>query len=416
MKLNKELKILIVAENASDMLGGEAVLPLHYFRFLSIRGLTTYLLVHERVKKELEASLPEYSEKIVYVKDLYLQKLLMKVSNVFPRRISDHTFIIILKFLTGIRQRKIIKSMVKKNLVNVIHQPTPVSPKEPSLIYNVDAPVIIGPMNGGMSYPVGFGFMESRFEKIFIQLIRKMSSLANHIFPGKRKASLLLVSNARTFKALPSSTTKNIKIMAENGVDLSLWETAITEKKSSTIPEFTYMGRLVYWKGVEYLLDAFSNLLKKRQARLTIIGDGVEYTKLKKKAEQLNLASNVNFTGFLPQLECSKILSNSRALILPSLYECGGAVVLEAMAASTAVITLDWGGPSDYVNSECGILISPKSPEYVVSKLEDFMVLLSDNPEIASKMGCAGLERVKELYDWDKKVDFMLENYVEVMS
>ena len=45
-------------------------------------------------------------------------------------------------------------------------------------------------------------------------------------------------------------------------------------------------------------------------------------------------------------------------MALPSMHECGGAVVLEAMASGVPVIAVNWGGPADYVTQETGILDS----------------------------------------------------------
>lgn len=410
----KKIKLLIVAENASFKQGGEAVLPLHYFIRLSKRGYKPYLLVHERVKSELDEGYPEYRDRIIYIKDAFLQILLYKVGHYLPRRINENTLGMLMVFITSIRQKYLIKKMVSNNLVNVIHQPTPVSPRQPSLIYDVNAPVIIGPMNGGMNYPESFQFMESKMVKMLVNLGRVMSSFINYMIPGKRKASLLLVSNKRTFNALPSSATKNVKIMVENGVDRAIWNT-LKHSKVPEIAEFVYIGRLIDWKGLNYLLEAFANYHKNYKGKLTIIGDGPELLKLKVMAKNLDL-DNVQFTGFLPQKKCAELLENSTALILPSLYECGGAVVLEAMSAGKAVIAVDWGGPSDYLDDKCGILISPKSPEYLVSELEKSMIFLSENTLESINMGEAGRKKVELLYDWDKKIDMIIEHYQSVLG
>lgn len=417
MKSNEQcLKVLIVADNASFMQGGESVLPLHYFLKLSKKGIKPFLLVHERVQNELDGNYSGYSERIIYIKDILLQKILYSTSKYIPRRIYENSFAILLGLLTSLRQRSIIKSMVKRGLVNIVHQPTPVSPKQPSLIFNVGVPVIIGPMNGGMNYPDGFPFIENILVRTFVAIGRKASSIINFIIPGKRKAALLLVSNKRTLNALPSSSTKNVKIMAENGVDLSLWDNDTYESCVPDVPEFIYLGRLVDWKGVNYLLDAFSSYLKNNHGKLTIIGDGPEMHVLKEQAANLNLSAFVDFPGFLPQIECAKKLAKSTALILPSIYECGGAVVLEAMAASKAVIAVDWGGPSDYLDSQCGILIKPLSPEYLVKKLEEAMLLCAQQPEMVKNLGSYGRQKVEKFYDWNKKVDEMIRHYLSVLD
>ena len=46
------------------------------------------------------------------------------------------------------------------------------------------------------------------------------------------------------------------------------------------------------------------------------------------------------------------MLQGSTALLLPSIYECGGAVVLEAMACGIPAIATAWGGPADYLRTQ----------------------------------------------------------------
>lgn len=75
------------------------------------------------------------------------------------------------------------------------------------------------------------------------------------------------------------------------------------------------------------------------------------------------LVSNVVFSGWLSQEKCAIKLQQADALVLPSLREPGGAVVMEAMAVGLPVIATNWGGPADYLNSACGILVEPTSKE-----------------------------------------------------
>jgi glycosyltransferase involved in cell wall biosynthesis len=103
-------------------------------------------------------------------------------------------------------------------------------------------------------------------------------------------------------------------------------------------------------------------------------------------------------------------------MVLPSLLECGGAVVLEAMAMGLPVIATNWGGPADYLDSTCGFLIDPTSKEAFVNGLTDAMIKLSLSPELRLSMGRAGLERVQKYFDWDRKVDRILEIYQETCA
>ncbi len=86
-------------------------------------------------------------------------------------------------------------------------------------------------------------------------------------------------------------------------------------------------------------------------------------------------------------------------------------MVLEAMAMGLPVIATNWGGPRDYVDSGCGILIEPASREALVNGLTDAMLKLAQSPDLRQRMGRAGQERVMKHFDWERKLDRIIEIY-----
>ncbi len=77
-------------------------------------------------------------------------------------------------------------------------------------------------------------------------------------------------------------------------------------------------------------------------------------------AAEDSAAGTIQFAGWLSQSDCKVRLNAADCLVLPSLFECGGAVVLEAMALGKPVIATAWGGPLDYLDADCGILVQPR--------------------------------------------------------
>ena len=61
-----DVRPIIVAEHASASFGGEAILPLHYFRFLRKRGIETWLVVHQRTGGEVDNVVAAQGERGVY--------------------------------------------------------------------------------------------------------------------------------------------------------------------------------------------------------------------------------------------------------------------------------------------------------------------------------------------------------------
>ena len=406
------LKVLIVAENVSARFGGESMLPLHYFRLLLKRGIDVRLTVHARVREELELLFPNDLERIYFIDDLWIQKKLYAMGMTLPRRMAEISLHWMVHLITALRQRKVVRRLVKKGDVNVVHQPIPVSPRQPSIIFGVGAPVIIGPMNGGMSYPPAFSYMEKRFERFAVSLGRTLAAIMNLVLPGKRFASLLLVANERTRLSLPSTATKHVEFLVENGVDSIAWNEVAKNPESTEPPTFIFLGRLVDWKGVDLLLEAISQVVNVRDVRLKIVGDGEEMDHLVQLASELRVDNRVQFFGFLPQAECIQHLNSARALVLPSLYECGGAVVLEAMCSGTAVIATRWGGPKDYLNECCGIMIDPDGRESMIRQIREAIVKLIDDQLLAEEMGRHGKDLVMHEYSWQKKIDQIIEFYL----
>ena len=411
----KELRVLLIAENASERMGGEAIIPLQYFRFLKKRGVFVKLLTHERVKEELSETLKSSFEDVHFVRDTFAQETIHFLGRHLTRRSKTISTGFLIDMSSGIRQRKIARELVKKFRINVVHQPIPVSPKLPSFIFDVGAPVIIGPMNGGMKFPSAFRSLEPLAERILYAIGKILAPAVNCLIPGKRKASLLLIANERTRKALPGKIETPIGFLTENGVDLTQWNTHGHERRElSARPIFVYVGALIGLKGVQFLLQAVKQVLKTTDIDLEIIGDGPEAPHLRELARQLSIEDHVRFLGFKPHSECPELVARSRALVLPSLYECGGAVVLEALALGVPVVATKWGGPAEYLNEKSGILVEPTSQEAFVDGLSKAILSLAQDRALAERLGRNGKSEVIKSYDWVTKVQVIMDHYARV--
>jgi glycosyltransferase involved in cell wall biosynthesis len=406
------MRICIVAEHASYRFGGEAVLPLHYFSKLRARGVEAWLVVHARTRPELEALFPADKDRLRFVEDAWFHKLLLRLSGLLSRRVAAATVGLFSQLITQWLARRIVLRLIKQESIDAIHQPIPVSPRFPSLMAYLGLPVIIGPMNGGMEYPPAFRQIESLPSRISIFAGRSLSSLVNSILPGKKLASVLLVANRRTRLALPPCARGRVIEIVENGVDLENWSSPPSCLKPATgnpgVARFVFMGRLVDWKCLDIAIEA---LCQVPNAQLEVMGDGPMRNNWEQLAVKLGVSSRVVFVGWMPQKDCASRLHSAAALVLPSIYECGGAVVLEAMAAGLPVIATRWGGPADYLDSSCGFLVEPNSREALVEGIAQAMRQIADAPELGRSLGRNGSERVRKHFDWDKKIDSIIDIY-----
>ncbi|MDB5329729.1 MAG: family glycosyltransferase [Phycisphaerales bacterium] len=412
----KTPRVLIVAEHASARFGGEAILPLHYFRVLRKRGVEAWLIVHSRTREELSRLFPGDLGRIHFLPDTKYHRLLYHLGKPLPGQLR-HFSVGFLSRLSSQRQAKrVARRLIAEHRIDVVHQPIPVSPKESSLLHGLGVPVVIGPMNGGMRFPPGFAATQGPVTSAFMRVGRMFSGLVNRLMPGKLRAHVLLVANDRTRLALPKAVRGRVITLVENGVDLSLWTAAERDGRPNGPVRFAFTGRLVDWKAVNVLLEAFAKVAEKTAAQLDIMGDGPMRSQLQAQAKSLSLDGKVTFHGWVAQADCAARLREADSLVLPSLYECGGAVVLEAMAMGLPVIATDWGGPADYLDATCGILVPPKSRGQFVEDLAAAMLKLASSPQLRAEMGRAGRRRVEQTFDWERKADRILEIYREVCS
>jgi glycosyltransferase involved in cell wall biosynthesis len=404
------MRICIVAEHASKHFGGEAFLPVHYFGLLRARGIESWLVVHSRTQRELTELFPEDVDRIFFVRDLWLHKLLSHLSRFLPRRVSVGTLGLLAQLITQFCQRPIVRKLIREQSIDLIHQPIPISPRFPSALFGFGVPVVIGPMNGGMEYPPAFRGNESWISRMTIAFLRLFTDAGNTLLPGKKQAAVLLVANERTHRALPYGIQGKVIELAENGVDIEVWK-GRSDSVDRPVPFFVFIGRLVDWKALDIVIRA---LVKVPSAELEVVGDGPMLQAWMSLAEEVGVKDRVQFVGQQTQLEYAARLRDSVGLVLPSLYESGGAVVLEAMAMSKPVIATRWGGPADYLNSACGILVEPESYAGLIAGFAEGMQKLIDSPELARSMGEAGHERVIRDFDWQRRIDRVVGIYGEL--
>lgn len=408
--------VLIVADNASSRKGGEAILPLHHFRMLRRRGVEAWLIAHARTRHELSSSLADDWERIYLIPDTALHRLMHRLGEFLPDKLRYFSTAYIIRLSSQRRARRLARRLIGQHQIDVVHQPIPVSPRESSVLYRMGVPVVIGPMNGAMRYPPGFVRSQQGWaERLLLGAGRWFSGAMNRLMPGKLEAQVLLVANERTRRALPAGHRGRVIMLAENGVDLGVWRKPNRQRRDGPI-RFVFSGRLIEFKGIDFLLQAMRLVIDQVPATLELIGDGPMRAQWEALAARLGLREHVTFRGWVEQDECPAFFADADIFVLPSVYECGGAVILEAMAMELPVIATDWGGPADYIDDSCGILVPPRSCREFPADLAAAMLKLARDPELCRKMGHAGRRKVEQNYDWERKIDRMIEVHRQAIA
>lgn len=163
-----------------------------------------------------------------------------------------------------------------------------------------------------------------------------------------------------------------------------------------------FVGALVYLKGVQRLLEAMAEVRRQQpQARLVIIGQGDYQDELELQAESLGLTEEVEFVAPMSQTALRDYMRRCRLLVLPSLSEGLGRVLIEAMACGRPVIGTRVGGIPDLIQDGVnGYLVPPDA----VAPLADRIAYLLTHPEEAVEMGARGRAFVTETFSTEEYV------------
>jgi rhamnosyl/mannosyltransferase len=157
-------------------------------------------------------------------------------------------------------------------------------------------------------------------------------------------------------------------------------------------PNLLFVGRLRYYKGLQYLLQAMPEVLP--EAHLIIVGSGPEEENLKALCRALNLEDRVTFAGEVSDEDLPAYYAASDLFVFPSSErsEAFGIVMLEAMAAGLPVISTELGTGTSYVNrnGETGLVVPPANPRELASAIN---FLLKD-PALRTRLGQQSKTRV----------------------
>lgn len=174
---------------------------------------------------------------------------------------------------------------------------------------------------------------------------------------------------------------------------------ASAEEEAKTPVVACLCARMVPWKGLMYLLQAFSSVRKNvPAAKLVIYGEEIDaaYLRHLEKFVQSNqLDASVDFYGFAPDVgsACRK----ATVIVVPSLSdrpgpETFGRPVIEAWANARPVIAFDTGGPKYLIQDGVdGFLVKEKDSEALADRIGRLLL----DPALATSMGRAGQAKLR---------------------
>ena len=129
------------------------------------------------------------------------------------------------------------------------------------------------------------------------------------------------------------------------------------------IPVIVAAGAHVKIKGYDVLIRAFAEILRHRQCRLILFGEGAEHQNLVNLAMELGLKENISFPGYSQNLPGN--IAKASVFVVSSHFESFSIVLIEALACRTPVVATNCqsGPPELLAGGKYGILVRPNDPD-----------------------------------------------------
>ncbi|MBN1532345.1 MAG: glycosyltransferase family 4 protein [Spirochaetes bacterium] len=189
-----------------------------------------------------------------------------------------------------------------------------------------------------------------------------------------------------------------------NGIDRSIFRPLRDVKRKPR--KVIFVGNVEDGKkGFAYLLKALS--MMKETVRVTAVDGGSPHHRITEHLmKTLRIRSSVEFTGKISVEQLVRHYGESEIAVVPSVHEGFGFPAGEAMACGVPVISSD-GGALPEVVGDAGVVVPARDERALAAALDG----LAGNRKALARMGDAGIERVRELFDWEKSVGRMADLY-----
>jgi glycosyltransferase involved in cell wall biosynthesis len=184
-------------------------------------------------------------------------------------------------------------------------------------------------------------------------------------------------------------------------------------------PLIVTVSRLVYKKGLTYLLEAFPRILAAHpNAVLVIAGYGDLRKELERRATELGVAGSVRFPGQLDRDRAARYVSAADVYVVPSIRDQGGNIdglpnaLLEGMGAARPIVASRVAGIPDVIrDGEHGLLVPERDPAALAAAIGRLL----EDCALARQLGAAARRRVLEELTWDKNAERFERTYEKAL-
>lgn len=306
---------------------------------------------------------------------------------------------------------------------DMVHHITYGSIQLGSFMYKLGIPFIFGPVGGGQRAPRGFKrYFGAYWSREWMR--DGMSTVLQYLNPGfyrsVKQADRVIVTNLDTFALARKLRPKRpIDRVWDGGLSAAFIPAHPSQRQPTPAEplKLLWVGRLLPRKALELTIQALSRVSPAVPVTLTIVGGKGEMAEhVPHYIEQYGVADRVNWVGHVSYTEVTRFYAESEVFFFTSLRDSCPHQLLEAMAYSLPVITLNLHGQAELVSDETGIRVPVENEEQVVTELARAVEWMYEHPDERLAMGRAGCTFAQS-QEWSVKIrTFIDELYPAVLQ
>jgi len=313
------------------------------------------------------------------------------------------------------RARNIVKDLVRRQAFDICHHLAPFSLRYPTPLIDVETPLIVGPIYGGLRPPAIMKQLKAR--EGALEKLRAVDGIRMRIDPylvkHYRKARKILLSAPYVKALLPMQYKDKTGIVSGIAVDEGMMEEIHRSPAKKSI-DLIAVSRIVAAKGLELLICGLAECKNRSRVKLHIYGRGPLEDEYRQLTRKLAIEENVIWHGFVPNKKVVSCYKNMDVFALPSLKEPAGIAVLEAMAKGLPVLCVDAGGPGYSVTDRCGIKIRLADKDTMIRQIAHGVDSLAGDAKRRIMMGREAQERIRNEFTWEAVTDKTVALYESI--
>jgi len=301
-------------------------------------------------------------------------------------------------FTVGMRLRQQLRGVFRAHEFDLIHTHCPTAPSLPILAIQTATCAQIGTFHT----TGGRGLLQDAFQPLLSRVVARLDA---RIAVSETAADTARLYYPGDYEVIP------------NGVDIERFHPSTRPFEQWRQPDrlnILFVGRLDPRKGVQVLLDAMPEVVRRTNGRARLIVVGDSYLRPRFEAAVPGaMRDHVKFLGHVPASDLPRWYATGDIFVSPATgFESFGIVLAEAMAAGRPVVASDIPGYRSVVTPEVTGLVSPPGDAAALARS---IVRLAEDETLRRTLAVQGRERALE-FAWPRVTDRIEAVYREALA